>query len=183
MAELWTPWWTIVEVRAGFERNAQHAFQEAGYRIYAPLYRRELQPHGPNRKSVLVMRRVFPGLLFAQDWRGWPDQRQHQIAGVIRLMPWMGGVAKLSDEDVAKMMLKERTCDIDDIRRPPTNGAFVRDDIEKGDSVEMELHGHRIAGILEDLSEDGKSKISAYFMGAQRLFRDIDADVLKKVTA
>lgn len=171
--------WAIVQIRSGSEEAAEKRFRQSGYRPYLPHYRKLISPHGRNRKPTPVMRPVFTGLLFVQDWRGWPILA---IPGSMGLMPASGGrKAQLSDDDVAKMQAKERAEEFDKGLRPPTNGIMTRDDLAIGDTVEFEISGRQILGILEDLSPNGKAIIREMIQHIQ--FRNVDAGTLLLVAS
>ena len=74
------------------------------------------------------------------------------VVGLMCLQP--GIPAKLSDEDVAYIMDRERSRDFDQI-----------DKYAVGDTVEIDAFGSRIVGVLEALSKDGKATVSAMLLG------------------
>lgn len=179
------PTWVIIETKPASEEVAERSLRQAGYRVYLPRFRKLLTPHGRDRKPASAMRPLFPRLIFAQDWRGWPDRREQIVIGALRVMPAnrAGGVAKLSDTDIAVIMRKERTLAFDQVKWPPGSGPIIRNDIAPGDRVEVDLHGTAVLGILEELSDDGKATIRAVIFGREVPIRDVDADALQLVDA
>jgi hypothetical protein len=174
------PAWVIVTTRSMCEDVVERGFWQAGYRAYVARYRRVTQPHGYNRKPAAVMRPVFPGLVFVQDWRGWPPERISHVVGLMSSS--RATTAKLSGQDVAIIMERERTGQFEpNARRPPTNGIIIRDDLNIGDDIEFELSGRAIEAILEGLSEDGMATIRYSFFGRSNTSR-IEADVLRVVS-
>lgn len=152
------PPWVIVLTKSAAEDAAERSLWAAGYRVYLPRYRRLLLPHGLTRRSASAMRPLFPGLVFAQDWRGWP---KISIVGATGLMQARPGIATLSDADVAVIMERERQGDFD---MASTNG--VRGDLAIGDEVEFEaVFGAKILGVLEELTPNGKAIVAAMIFG------------------
>lgn len=138
-----------------------------GYRVYLPRYRRRLSPHGADRRIATAMRPVFAGMLFAQDWRGWP---QASISGEPRLMRAIrgGNPATICDGDVALMQRREREGAFDDVSypaglaKPP-----MRTDLKIGQTVTAERFGDRIVAVLEDLSENGIAIVRWALLGRE----------------
>lgn len=168
------PAWTIVVTKPMQEDIAERSLRQAGYRVYLPRYRKLLLPHGRERKPTTAMRPLFSGLLFAQDWRGWPTT---PVQGTIGLMQAYPGTAKLSDIDVRIIMDRERSCEFDEVSRPNGGGPVIRDDIEIGAEVEIEAFGSRILGVLDDLSDNGKAVVSAMVFG-RSVRMTVDASAL-----
>lgn len=158
--------WTIVQTRTRCEDVVERGLLNAGYRTYVPRGRVLLAPHGRERKLRAVMRPVFGGLVFVQDWRGWPSET---ISHVIGLMPGprSGVPAKLSAADVAVLAARELQGEFDAAaaKRPPARGIVVRDDLEIGADVEFELSGIQIAGVLAELSAEGRAIVEASMFG------------------
>lgn len=173
------PAWTIVMTKSMHEEIAERSLRQAGYRVYLPRYRKLISPHGRQRKPTTAMRPLFSGLLFVQDWRGWPEV---PITGTTGLMQASPGVAKLSDHDITLIMGRERACEFDDVRRPQGSGLIIRDDIEPGDDVEIEAFGARILGVLDELSENGKAIVSAMVFG-RSVRMEVDAAALELVSS
>ena len=100
------PTWAIIQTRTRCEDIVAQGFLNAGYRAYVPRYRVLLKPHGAHRKPVATMRAVFGGLVFVQDWRGWPKERISQVVG---LMPGTrsGSYLSLSGDDIATLISLE----------------------------------------------------------------------------
>jgi len=146
------PPWVIVETRPAAEDAAERSLRLAGYRVYLPRYRCLVHPHGRSRSAVTVLRPLFPRLVCVQDWRGWPAMPIGCVVGLMSLQP--GIPAKLSDEDVAYIMDRERSREFDQI-----------DKYAVGDTVEIDAFGSRIVGVLEALSKDGKATVSAILLG------------------
>jgi len=152
------PVWVIVQTKSMSEEMTERGLRQAGYRAYFPRYRRLLSPHGGYRRPVTMMRPLFPRLVFAQDWRGWPDR---PISGAVGLMPARPGLARLVDTDVAEIMVRERRGEFDDVRHPQGGGIQIRDDIKPGDEVDWEAFGRRVIGVLEGLSANGKAIVQS----------------------
>jgi hypothetical protein len=172
------PDWVVVETKAACEQLTQRQLSQAGYRVYLPLYRRLLIPHGLSRRPVGVMRPLFSRIVFCQDWRGWPVEVT--ITGAAGLMQARPGVAKISDADIALIQYRER-CGEFDATTPRGNGRLIRQDLEPGDDVEFEAAlGQKLVGVLEELSPNGKAIVSAILF--DRVVRTtVDAAVLLKV--
>jgi hypothetical protein len=171
------PSWVIVQTKSMSEEITERALRQAGYRSYFPRYRRLLSPHGRTRRGVTMMRPLFPRLVFAQDWRGWPDR---SISGATGLMPARPGVARLSDADVALIMERERCGEFDDVHHPRGSETKIRDDLIVGDEVDWEAFGRRVIGVLEALSANGKAVVQAMLF--DRVVRtEVAASSLRKV--
>jgi hypothetical protein len=162
------PPWVIVETRPAAEDAAERSLRLAGYRVYLPRYRCLVHPHGRSRSAVTVLRPIFPRMLFAQDWRGWPAMPINCVVGLMSLQP--GIPARLSDEDVAYIMDRERSREFDQI-----------DKYAVGDTVEIDAFGSRIVGVLEALSKDGKATVSAMLLG-RSVRTTVDADMISRVS-
>lgn len=170
------PAWVIVRTKSLCEEVVERSLRQAGYRSYLPRYRKLLAAHGIKRRPIASMRPLFPGLCFAQDWRGWPDT---SISGAVGLMQGRPGVARLCDADVALIMSRERAGDFDDIRHPRGSGKYIRDDIKPGDEVEIAAFGRRVLGVLAALTPTGKAIISAMIF--DRLVRvEVNAEAVNK---
>lgn len=166
------PSWVIVRSRTRCEDIVERSFQASGYRSYVPRYRALLTPHGAQRRPVAAMRPLFAGLVFVQDWRGWPKERISQVVG---LMPSSrnGVPAVLSGVDIALLMERERSGKYEPhAPRPPANGIVVRADLQVGEQIEYELAGQIIEGVLRELSEAGQALIRIAMLG-----RDVDLPV------
>lgn len=145
--------WVIVETKPGAEEVAERGLRLAGYRVYLPRYRCLIHPHGRQRSAITVLRPIFPRLLFAQDWHGWPSVPIGSVVGLMTMQP--GIPAGLSDSDVALIMDRERSREFDTVGHQFTIG----------DAVEIEAFGQRILGVLDALSHDGKATVSAMLLG------------------
>ena len=158
------PAWVIVETKPSAEEVAERSLRQAGYRVYLPRYRKVLSPHGRARQPVTTMRPLFARVLFVQDWRGWPamGMRMNCVVGLMLLRPQVP--AKLSDEDVALIIERERAGEFDE-SAPTGSGAAVRSDLDPGEEVELEAFGSRIMGVLDELTSDGRAIISALMFG------------------
>lgn len=99
------------------------------------------------------MRPLFQGMLFVQDWNGWP---KYWITGIIGLMRRNGTLTRISDEDIRIMMDRERLREFDDVIYSPV-GAVIRDDLIVGADYEVDVLGKRVIGVLEQLSDNGKA--------------------------
>ncbi len=132
-----------------------------------------------------VLRPVFAGFLFIQDWRGWPDHRAHHIVGVIGLMRDPAdrgrGAARISDADIAKIIEHERCLGYDEIKRPPARGSVLREDLEVGDIVEAEISGIPVPAVLESLSKSGQAIIRALIFGRDTPFT-VEAETLHLIS-
>ena len=166
------PPWVVVVTKAAAEDVAERALRQAGYRVYLPRYRRPMWPHGVARRPTILMSPLFSGLVFVQDWRGWPKL---SITGATGLMQAHPGIAKLSDADIALIMQRERAGDFD-LVEPRGDGS----DLRPGDAVEFETSlGAKIMGVLEELSPNGKAIVSAMIFG--RLVRtEVGAGSIQK---
>src|SRR4029077_18660023 len=134
---------------------AERSLRLAGYRGYLPRYRCVVHPHGRSRNAVTVLRPIFPRLACVQDLRGWPAM---PINCAVGLLSFQAGVpAGLSDADVALIMDRERNREFD--------GTMFVCRYKVGDAVEIEMLEHRIMGVLERLSPDGKATVSAMLLG------------------
>jgi hypothetical protein len=166
------PAWVIVRSRSRCEDIVERGFRDAGYRAYVPRFRVLTWPHGAQRKPAATMRALFAGLVFVQDWRGWPHERISQVIG---LMPWglNRSPATLSSADIAVLMDRERRGVYEPhAPRPPANGVVIRADLTIGEQVEYELAGQTIEGVLSELSESGRATIRVAMLG-----RDVDLPV------
>jgi hypothetical protein len=144
--------WVIVETKPGTEDIAERGLRLAGYRVYLPRYRCLVHPHGRSRSATTVLRPLFPRLVFAQDWRGWPAM---PIGCATGLLSFRSGVpAGLSDGDVALIMEREHRREFDETSQ-----------FTIGDAVEIEAFGQRILGVLDALTHDGKATVSAMLLG------------------
>lgn len=173
------PAWVIVQTAAA--ERTETDLRRTGYRVYLPRYRKALWPHGADRRINTSMRPVFRGLIFCQDWRGWPKQT---IGGEPRLMlAPTGRAAKLVDADIDLIMRRERELQYDDIKYPAGGGKpVVRDDLVIGAEVAFERFGERVIGALDELSENGKAFVRVFFLGRETR-TEINADALDMVLA
>jgi transcription antitermination factor NusG len=171
------PAWVIVQTKPTLEHVAERSLLGAGYRTYVPYYRKMLSPHGRERKPASGMRPLFPSLVFVQDWRGWPQVWIGGITGLMLVRPSIP--ARLSDRDIALVMERERSGAFDELLYPRGAGLEIRTDIEIGEQVEIEAHGARILGTLEELSPDGKAIVEMMLFG--RLVRaSVDPAQIRK---
>lgn len=172
------PPWVIVETKPSAEELAERSLRTAGYRVYLPRFRKLLSPHGRDRRQVTSMRPLFARVLFAQDWQGWPELPISGTVGLMHLRPQVP--ARLSDEDVQIIMLRERACEFDEVKQPRGSGLGIRTDIEAGDDIEFEAFGRRVMGVLEELTLGGKALVSALlFSGPVRT--TVDAHSIRRV--
>jgi hypothetical protein len=171
--------WAIVRTHPQAEDVAERSLRQVGYRAYLPRYRKLLLPHGRDRRPATALRPLFVGIVFAQDWRGWP---QHTVSGTNGLFRVAGTTAKLSHADIEIMQRKERQCEFDDIKRPPSGGVVIRDDIAIGDDCEVEMFGVRVMAVLDELSDDGKAVLRATILGRE-VRTEVDADAIHPVSA
>lgn len=173
------PTWAIVRTIPQAEEIAERSLRMAGYRAYLPRYRKLILPHGRERRPATAMRPLFAGIVFAQDWRGWPP---HIPVGTNGLLRVAGNTAKLPDQDIEIMQAKERACGFDDIKRPPSGGVVIRDDIKPGDECEVEMFGQRVMAVLDEISDAGKAVLWGLILG-QRVRITTDADAIHAVSA
>jgi len=168
------PTWAIVRTLPQAEEVAERSLRQVGYRAYLPRYRKLILPHGRDRKPATVMRPLFVGIIFAQDWRGWPS---HTVTGTAGLMRLAGHNAALSHADIEIMQAKERACEFDDLKRPPAGGVVIRDDIKPGDECEVEFFGERLEAKLDGFSDDGKAILRMVILGRE-VRTKVDADAV-----
>lgn len=177
------PAWVIVQTRTRCEDIVAQGFLNAGYRSYVPRQRVLTWPHGQHRKAAATMRAIFSGLVFVQDWRGWPDKRDHPISQVVGLMMAAGVPAKLSGDDIAILMDRERRGLYEPhAPRPPANGVVLPDALTVGDAVEYDLAGTAIEAVIDELSASGRATIRALIFGRQTKMQ-VDAAELRTVSA
>lgn len=166
--------WAIVRTRHRCEDIVAQGFLNAGYRAYLPRGRVLVLPHGAQRKPAAVMRALFAGLVFVQDWRGWPQERISQVIG---LMPGMrsGSYASLVGADIAALMEGERLGEYD-------SGIAPKGDLKLGQKAEIELSGQVIQGGITRLTLSGRATLNACIMGR---YTDIEVDTseLRAVSA
>lgn len=176
------PSWAIIRTRIRCEDVVERGLRENGYRAYVPRFRVLIWPHGAKRKPAATMRALFSGLVFAQDWRGWPRE---PISQVIGLLPSSrnGIPAALSGTDIAVLMDRERLGQYDIYApRPPANGVVIPDALKIDDAVEYELAGTVIAAVVRDLSPSGRAIIEGLFLG--RVARmSVETSELRAVSA
>jgi hypothetical protein len=156
------------------EETAERSLRQFGYRAYLPRYRRLLLPHGRDRRTATAIRPLFTGLVFAQDWRGWPPIT---VIGTIGLLKVAGIIASISHADIELMQKKELACSFDDIPRP-----MMRGNIRPGDDCEVDISGSRIMAVLDELSDSGKAILRANILGREVKLH-ADADDLHAVSA
>lgn len=173
--------WVIVKVRPGAEEVAERNLRQEGYRAYLPRYRKMLRPHGDGRKGQPSMRPAFPGYLFIQDWRGWPDR---PIAGVMGLMMRTGNRPRYMSSDDVDLIHQREMQGLFDDDRAPVHGRARRSDLSEGDTVEYEWYGERVLAVLAGLTDAGKAILrDILFDGkpARISHLTVDADELEKV--
>jgi hypothetical protein len=159
------PTWAIVRSRTRCEDIVAQGFLNAGYRAYVPRFRVLTWPHGAQRKPAATMRALFSGLVFVQDWRGWPQDRISQVIGPMP-SPQPGIPATLSGADIAVLMDRERLGQYDlHAPRPPANGVVIPDALKLNDAVEYDLAGTVIEAVVRDLSPSGRAIIEGLFLG------------------
>ena len=169
------PPWVVIVTKSSAEEVAERSLRGCGYRVYLPRYRKRLSPHGDRRRPVGSMRPLFPGILFVQDWRGWPRMG---VEGSDHLMMVRGGVpAQLCDEDVAKLMARERALEFDEVE--PAGSSPVPQDIEPGDEIAIDF-GSQILATLQELTPSGRAIIQACFFN-RTVPGTVDARTIHKV--
>lgn len=174
------PLWVIATVRTMSEDIVERAFLFEGYRTYVPRYRCMLAPHGARRSATATMRPLLPGIVFVQDWRGWPKRAISGIVGLMR-RGQTRNPATLSGTDIATIQQRERQGAFDRGLRPPAAGVLLRDDLAIGERIECEIAGQEIAGILNDLTPNGKATITAIIMGRETVIHGVEAAELRAV--
>ena len=169
--------WVVVVTKPSAEEIAERGLRQAGYRVYLPRFRKLLLPHGRTRRQVTSMRPLFSRVVFAQDWRGWPEMSIAGATGLMRSRP--SGPARLSDDDVALILQRELSGEFDEIEHA-RGASRVRSDIKPGEAVEIEAFGAHVLGVLEALTSDGRALVEALlFSGRVRL--SVDADAIRRV--
>ena len=88
--------------------------------------------------------------------------------------------AKISDEDIHKLMGKEWRGEFDD---EYDSMSKKRTDLAPGQAVTLELHGTRLEAIIDDLDENGKAIITAMIFGRPTPLRNVDQRELEAVSA
>lgn len=164
------PAWVIVETKPGAEEIAERGLRLAGYRVYLPRYRCLVHPHGRSRSPGTVLRPLFPRLVFAQDWQGWPAMPIGCATGLLSFQP--GIPASLSGADIALIMDREHKREFD----------LAGSQFTIGDAVEIEAFGQRILGVLDALSHDGKATVSTMLLG-RTVRTDVSAHRLHVVSS
>lgn len=175
------PAWAIITTRSMCEDVVERGLWQSGYRAYVPRFRKVIQPHGTQRKPAATMRPVFSGLVFAQDWRGWPTQPISHVIGLMKSTR-SGGLAKLSGQDVRFIMDRELAGLFDKMARPPSNGTLTRDDLVVGERVEFDLSDNVMQAVLDGLSDDGRATVRSMILG-RWVKTEVDADTLRVVSA
>jgi hypothetical protein len=172
------PDWVIVETKALSEDPVERGPRLAGYRTYVPRYRKLLAPHGSWRQGTTSMRPLFPRLVFAQDWRGWPARLIAGVRGLVQARP---GVTRLADQDVTLIMAREYAGEFDDMPHQYGSGKYMRDDIRPGEEVEIKLFGRNVLAVLSELTPNGTAIVEALLFDERRVRTEVDAGSLRKV--
>lgn len=169
--------WTILLAKSSAEVVAERSLRQAGYRTYMPWFRKLVQPHGRERQAQLVMRLVFPGIVFVQAWPGFV----RPLAGVEKAMSrYRGGPpAMMTDSDIGHLMQRERAGAFDEAR-PPRGGRI--DHLAIGTKYELEAHDRLISAVLEGLSPDGQATVGMMMFGRYTLAQ-VDASALREAAA
>lgn len=173
------PSWVVVITKPMAEEIAERSLRQAGFRVYLPRYRKEMRPHGSARRGKPSMRPLFAGYLFVQDWNGWPDD---PINGTIGLMKSAARNVEIAETDIVRIIDSERAGEFDEMPSPRSRRA-KRTDLTVGDTVEMDLLGVRVLGVLDDLSESGKAIVRAMMFNREVIYRDIDDRELSVVAS
>jgi hypothetical protein len=124
----------------------------------------------------LALRPQWPGYLFAQDWRGWPERH---VDGEPRLLKCAGEVVQIPNADVTSIMAGEFGGAFD----PAAKVKQRRTDIAPGDTVAFDLVERQIQGVLAELSDDGRAVVRAMMLGRETMYRDVPADELLAISA
>lgn len=169
------PPWVIVITKASQEEVAERAFRQAGYRVYLPRYRREIYPHGHSRKGRPSLSPLFAGYVFVHDWHGWPSE---PISGTIGLLKVASGNVVLQDGDLAMIWEREKAGAFDLL--PPPNARMHN--LSLGENVEFDMHGEAIMGELEALSDTGKAVVRGLMFNREVRYRNVPADILRRVS-
>ena len=166
--------WVVVVSRSSSEYATADCLRRAGYRVYLPQRKVRLMSA---RAGDLALRPLWPGYLFAQDWRGWPERH---VEGEPRLLKCGGDIVELPSSDVMRIIDRELTGAFDPV---PAMSKQRRGDIRLGDAVGLTLADVDIRGTLEDLSDDGRAVVRAMMLGRETIFRDVPQDDLRAVCA
>lgn len=169
------PPWVIVITKTSQEEVAERAFRQAGYRVYLPRYRREVYPHGHSRKGRPSLSPLFTGYVFVHDWHGWPAE---PILGTTGLMKVANTNVSLSDADLALIWEREKAGAFDLL--PPPN-ARVRN-LSLGESVEFDMFGEKVIGVLEALSDSGKAIVRGLMFNREGRYTDVPASTLRRIS-
>lgn len=164
--------WVIVVSRSASEYATADSLRRAGYRVYIPQRRVQLASW---RVGELALRPQWPGYLFAQDWRGWPERH---VEGEPRLLKSAGDVFEVPHRDVMQIIDCELSGAFD-----PAPKTLKRTDIEIGDKVALQLYERQIDGELVDLSDDGRAAIRAMILGRETVIRNVQQDELRAISA
>lgn len=170
--------WAIVLTRSQQEDTAERCLLMCGYRAYLPRYRRAMLPHGRRRTAAAAMRPVFPGLIFVQDWRGWPALPITGSTGL--MMGPQNRIAEIPDPDVGVLMERERAGAFDQVRRPPGRGGIALPDLSPGDEVEVDI-GDIVRGIFHEFSGRGQAVIEMVLFGRSTLVK-ARADTIRRAS-
>jgi hypothetical protein len=155
--------WVAIVTKPSSEEVAECDLRRVGYRVYLPRYRKLLSPHGRDRKPQTAMRPLFTGYLFAEDWRGWPRETVHGVEGLLRRAGSQRN-ALFSDADVA--LIRDRERSFDEVRYAAgEGGALIRDDVQVGDSVGVDVGSVPMQAVLRELSTDGRALVEVMIFG------------------
>src|SRR5574338_1402241 len=165
MIEQLPPPWVVVITGEESEDTAERHLRRAGYRVYLPRYRRLLWPHGSERRGLPTLRPLFPGYLFAHDWRGWPQTR---VAGVISLLRRPDGrMVEVADADVMLIRRREYSGKFDDVSSPARSARGKRTDISAGDAVGLDLLDSGVEAVVEELTDSGQAIVRTMMFGRE----------------
>jgi len=168
------PAWVVVIAHVGTEESVERGLRNAGYRVRLPM-RRELRwPHGTGRAPRAVLAPAWPGYVFVQDWRGWP---QETVTGAIGLMRRDGFNVELPTADILEFDAWEAAGVFDDARLPQLRRR-CRVDLAVGDTVSFHVAGRIAQGRIERLSRSGQAFVREVETG---WVATLDAATLEKL--
>lgn len=167
--------WAILIAKSNAEIVAERALRQAGLRTYLPWYRKLIEPHGRERQSALVMRLVFPGIIFVQAWPGF----YRPLTGVDKAMPsYRGGPpATMNDSDIDILMRREREGAFDEAKPPR---GFRADQLTIGSRYRIDMFETSIGAVLEELSPNGQALVRIMIFGRETIAQ-VDAYALRDV--
>jgi hypothetical protein len=165
--------WVVVITKPSSEEIAERDLRRAGYRVYLPRYRKLLMAHGRERKPTTSMRPLFAGYLFAQDWRGWPKETVHGVEGLLRRAGSQRN-ATFTDYDIS--VLRERETEFDEVKYAAGGGPIIRDDVQVGDTVTVDMASVPMQAVLKELSADGRAWVEVMLFNGRTTLTQVAQD-------